>query len=167
MAVVNTKSNIVTNADGDPRVKNPALIMGGRLREQVGTVEVAAADDDTSTFRMGRVHSSWRISSLELFNDAITAGTSYDLGLYDIAANGGAVVNATLFASAVDLSSARVAPLDIRYEAGDIINVEKAIWELLGLTADPGKFYDLVLRANTIGSAAGTISLRTRYTAND
>lgn len=164
MGVVNTKSTQVSNGDASPPVLNAAYAGGGgAIRRLAGTVEVAAADDDTSTFRMVRVHSSWVIDSIKVFNDALTSGTSYDVGLHDIAAAGGAVVDADLFADAVDLSSARKATggVEVRFDraGSDLPDLNKQIWELLGLSTDPGKWYDLTLTANTIGSAAGTISM--------
>jgi hypothetical protein len=37
------------------------------------------------------VHSSWLVKGVRKFHDAITGGTSYDLGLYRTAGDGGAV----------------------------------------------------------------------------
>lgn len=172
MAVVNTKSTQVSNGDASPPVLNPTYAGGGGvLRRLAGTVEVAAADDDTSVFRMGRVHSSWVMNSIIILNDALTSGTSYDVGLHDIAAAGGAVVDADLFGDAVDLSSARKATggVEVRFDraGSDLPDLNKPIWELLALSVDPGKWYDLTLTANTIGSAAGTISLIATYCTAD
>lgn len=168
MAVVNTLSTVITGADSQPRVLTNAHLSRGQVFEAVGTVEVAAADSDTSTFRFARLRSSDRVSSIHVWSDAITAGTSFDIGLYRIAADGGAVVDADLFASAVDLSSA-VAGTDVTFEATatNISQIEKRLWELLGLSSDPGYDYDVVLTANTVGSAAGTISLRVRFCAGN
>lgn len=167
MAVVNTKSTLITNKDAAPPKANDNIIDGGRLKRFAATVEIAAADDDGSTLRLFRVHSSWAVDKLEILNDAITAGTSYDVGLYETAENGGALKNATAYASAVDMSTARVAPLDVAFEARNIDQIEKRVWQDAGDTADPKKFYDIVLRANTIGTAAGTISSRLYATVND
>lgn len=163
MATANTKATAVTNADATPPKMNALGIAGGRLRTLVGTVEVAAADDDNSVYRFARVHSSWRISAIELFNDAITAGTAYHVGIHETAENGAAAVDADVFATSVDLSSARVAPLDVTFEALDIAKIEKPLWEVLGLTSDPNKYYDLTMTGATVGTAAGTISIRVRY----
>lgn len=160
MAVANTKSNIIANADNPTATLSQAHLAGSSVRHPVAKVEVLAADDNGSVYRMFRVHSSERINSLSLLNDAITAGTSFDAGLHDTEANGGAVVQKDLFATAVDLSSARVAPLDITFEALNIDKAELMIWELLGLAADPNKYYDLTLTANTVGTADGTIVTR-------
>lgn len=165
MAVVNTKATNVTNPDSTPSKANPLHIHLARLYEIVGTVEVAVADSDASVYRMARVYSSWRISSVEVFNDAIQSGAVYDLGLYDIADNAGAVVSQELFASDVTMVTARSTPTELTYEATatNIDKIEKRLWELLGLTSDPGKWYDIAFTASTVGSGAGTISLRVRF----
>lgn len=163
MAVANTKSSTITRLDSTPRKAANLNLDGARIRARAATLEVAAADDDNSVYRFCRVHSRDRIRSIMLFNDAITNGTAYDVGLHDTLENGAAVVSQQLFGSAVDLSSARVAPLDVRYEAGDIVNMEKAVWELLALSADPNKEYDLTMVGTTVGTAAGTISVEMTY----
>jgi hypothetical protein len=164
MAVVNTKSAYVTALDAAaPQDKVLVTLAGGRVREVAGTVEVAAADDDTSVFRLVRVPSNAKIVGIYLYNDALTSGTSYDLGLYQTAANGGAVVDVDAYASALDLSSARVAPLECSFEARNIDKIQNLVWEDAGLSADPSRLYDIALTANTVGSAAGTISLRVLY----
>lgn len=166
MAVVNTKSTAISNADASPAVLNNPRVVNGFLRESVGTVEVAAADDNDSVFRFVRVPSNARISSVEVANDAITAGTDYDIGVYDTAAAGGAVVSVNLFGDAVDLSSAK-AFTDYTYEttATNISKVDQELWQLLGLTSDPAKFYDICATGVTVGTAAGTISMRVRFAA--
>ena len=166
MAVVNTKSTAISNADASPAVLNSPRVVNGFLRESVATLETAAGDDDGSVFRFVRVPSNARISSVEYANDAITSGTDYDIGVYDTAAAGGAVVSVNLFADALDLSSAH-AFTDVTYEttATNISKVDQELWQLLGLTSDPAKFYDICATGVTVGSAAGTISLRVRFAA--
>jgi hypothetical protein len=163
MGVVNTKATLIGNADSVP----PTLTnshMNGYLREMPGTVEVAAADSDGSVYRLVRVPSNCRVSELTLANDAITAGTSFDVGIYKTARDGGAVVSAALFASAVDLSSAHDFTNDLlEATATDISQCEKRLWELAGLSADPGIDYDICATGNTVGSAAGTISMKVKF----
>jgi len=167
MAVANTKSGLITNLDATPPVVNDIRVAGGAVRCQAATVEVAAADDAASTFRLFRIHSSDRIDKIELLNDAITAGTSYDLGVYKTAADGGAVVDADVFGTAIDMSSARVTPLDATFEALNIDQIAKKLWEVLALASDPDLMYDIVLTANTPGTAAGTISGRCYFVMTD
>lgn len=163
MAVVNTKSTAITNADASPTVLNGPHVENGMVRNSVGTVEVAAADSDGSVFRFVRIPSNARIKSIKVFCDAITAGTSFDCGLYQTAANGGAVLLAAAFASAVDLSTAITLGTEILFEAKDIANIQKRVWEDGGLSAEAIRFYDICLTGNTVGSAAGTISLSVDY----
>lgn len=169
MGVVNTLTNSVTNLDATPPVQNSLAIMGGVVREQVGTVEIAAADSDTSTYRLGRVHSSWRISQLSLFNDAITSGATFDLGLYRTAADGGAVVDANAYADNIALTSASLTGTELLFEGSSAVGVEdieEKVWQNAGLSSDPNVWYDIVLTGDSVGSGAGTVSLRTRYVAN-
>ena len=169
MGTANTKCTLVTNLDATPRVKNPQYLMGGVLREQVGTVEIAAADDDTSVYRLGRVHSSWRISEITLFNDAITSGSVFDLGLYRTAEDGGAVVDANAYADNITLVSASLTGVSLMFEGSSAVGVEdieQRVWENAGATSDPGYWYDVCFTGDTVGSGAGTVSLRIRYVAN-
>lgn len=163
MGVVNTKSNAVTNGDATPKVMNNSYIDGGMLREKVGFDEVAAADDDTSVYRFVRVSSGARISSIEILNDAITGGTDYDVGLHETEANGGAAVDANLFADAIDIAAGNTAWLDVTFEALNIDKIEKRVWEALGLTEDPGTEYDVTMTGSTVGTGAGTIAMRVRF----
>ena len=164
MAVANTKSTLITNADATPPVLTSPRTSGAHLREAVGTVEVAAADDNNSVYRFVRVRSNARISSVEHASDAVTGGTDYNIGVWDTAANGGVVVSENLFSDAIDMSSAH-AFTDGTYEttATNIASVEQELWQLLGLSSDPGKDYDIAAIGITVGTGAGTISLRVRY----
>ncbi len=121
------------------------------------TFEVAAADDDLSVYRVCRVPSNAVIKSIAVWNDAITSGTDYDIGLYDI--NSGAVVDKDLFTDGSTMATARDNVEQLTAPA--IEEIHKPIWEYaaLSLTKDPKKEYDLAVTANTVGTAAGTITL--------
>lgn len=164
MAVANTKSNAITNADASPRVPNNPYIEAGIMRVSVGTVETAAADDDGSVYRMVRIPSNARVHSIRVFCDTITAGTVYDCGLYQTAANGGAALDADCYATNVDLSTAITVGTEIAFEARDIANIEKRVWEDGAVSADPYLEYDICLTGDTVGSAAGTLSLAVIWT---
>lgn len=163
MAVANTKSTMITNADATPPVPTGSHICDGIVYEQVGYVEVAAADDDNSVYRFCRIPSNARISQLLIKNDAITGGTDYNVGFYDTAANGGAVITGgeSAYADAIDLSSGRAVYTDL----GQVIeeNGEKRAWELTSLTADPKKDFDVCLKGITVGTGAGTVAVLVRY----
>lgn len=162
MAVANTKATLITNADATPpTLSNPAL--NGRVCNASGTVETLAADDAASVYRLVRVPSNARILNLQLASDAITGANASDVGLYQTAANGGAVLDADFFATDVDISSA-TAFTDVLLEATatDIAKCEMPLWQLYGLSADPCIFYDICVTVNDV-TAAGTISMKVSY----
>lgn len=161
MAVANTKSTIITNGDATPPVPSLSAINRGRLMEQVGYVEVAAADDDNSVYRFCRIPANARISQVLIKNDAITGGTDYNLGVYATAEDGGAAVDDNALADALDLSSARAVYTDLTAIAEE--DGEKKLYELAGVSADPGTDYDVCLTGITVGTAAGTIAVIVRY----
>ncbi len=169
MAVVNTKSTAVTNADAATQTNLSLKIAGGRLRESVGTVEAVNGDSIGSTFRLARIRSNDRVSRVMLSCDAISSGAG-DVGIYDIAANGGAVVDADFFASAQSLASALV-NADVTHEADAAdagagfghADVEKPLWQALGLAADPYKLYDIAVTLTAAAAANGTIAMKVQY----
>lgn len=170
MSVANTKSTAITNNDATPPVMNARNIDGGVVREKVGTLEIAAADCANSVFRMVRVHSSWRISDIIRYNDAITSGSSFHVGLYETAENGGAAANANAYADAISLTSASVTGTHDLYEAGSdkgVEKIEQLVWQDAGQTSDPNKWYDLCYTGATPGSGAGTLSVRVQYVAGN
>lgn len=164
MAVANTKSTHITNADATPLVLTNDFISKGAMYETVGAVETLAADDANSVYRLCRVPSNARITSILLGTDAITGATASDVGVYQTAANGGAVVDADFFATDVNISAAATAFTEVLLEATatDIDKVEKRLWELLGLSADPGRDYDIAVTVNDV-TAAGTIAMKVKY----
>lgn len=130
------------------------------------TVSIAAADSDGSTYLiMKDIPEHTVIGQLEIENDAITAGTDYDIGLYNprtgLEASTGSKDN---YADGLDMSSAhtKLVPLD-GIAALTHSNTLKPVREVAGhdLTNKLGT-YDLVLTANTVGSAAGSITFRGR-----
>lgn len=166
MATEALKSLAITNRDATPQVKNSSFLEAGLLRESVGTVE-AGAGDTSSTYRMCQVPSNCRISQLMLFSDDVGASGAVDIGIYQTTANGGAVVDQDFFASAVDVNTAALNGSDVTYEAAtataQIDDIEKTLWNQLGLSADPGIMYDVVITPSTALATGGTLSMRVRY----
>lgn len=170
MAVEAIKSTAITTADATPPTPNqvPMRLANARLRESIGKAAVDAAGSIGSTYRILRVHSNWRLSELALSCTAITSAAG-DVGLYDVpTVNSGAVVDADLFASAQSLAAA-LANTDVMRESTTVTValLEARIFELLGLTTDPNKFYDVAITLTAAATAAGTVALRARFVAND
>lgn len=139
----------------------------GQLKSIVVTGEVAAADDNGSVYGLFLINSASGMFSLEVSNDAITNGTDYDVGIYEYSGNGtiGAVVDKDLFADGLDLSSATDKTNALT--APNIDELGKEIWEYaaLSLTSNPDKQYVVALTANTVGTAAGTITVHAQVLA--
>lgn len=168
MAVVTLKSTSVTNLDATPPVKNPFYKSEGPIREMVDTFSITNGDSAASTYRVCRVHSSWRISSILADAPDIGTTTTADIGLYDTAANGGAVADADVFASAIVLNAGAIANSDVTHESAVIAVADyaKRVWENLALTADPNKWYDLTVTLVGAADGTGVGALRVRYVGN-
>ena len=168
MAVVNTKTSSVTLADaGTPMKKS---LSGAILKESVGTLEAVSGDSIGSTYRMCRIASNARISRVLVSCDAITTCAA-DIGIYNVASvSSGAVVDADFFGSAVSLATA-LSNSDITHEADAADagagfgnqDVEKPLWQALGLSADPGRVYDVVVTLTAAAGSAGTVNLKVQY----
>lgn len=168
MAVVTVKAGAITNRDASPRVDNNPIIDKGLLREICGTVEITAADTSTSVYLFGQLPSNCRVSQILLFSDDCGSVTTADFGLYDTTANGSAAVSSALFATAVDIHSGALNAVDITHEAGvtgtsNIDAVEKFLWQELGLSSDPNKFYDIAMTLAATADIGGTVTLKVRY----
>lgn len=164
MATENLKSVAITNAEATPVVLNAGRVVRAQVFQGLGIVE-AAGGDAGSTYRAVRVPSNAFGIKVELATDDLGTGVTLDVGLYDVpTVNSGAVVDADFFASAVDVATAAVAPTNVTHESGvyGIEDVEKPLWEALGLSADPVKLYDITGTSNS-AAATGTIMFRVSY----
>lgn len=164
MATEALKSGAITNRDATPQVKNNSALEAGMMKACVGTVEMTTADAG-STYRMFEVPSNCRVDQLLLYCDDVGNAGAIDIGVYQTTANGGAVVDADFFASAVDINTAALNGSDVTHESGvyNIDDVEKPLWQALGLSSDPGIFYDIVLTSTTAAGTGGTVSLKGYY----
>lgn len=165
MATVTLFSTQITNRDASPRELNNGYLTKGMLFESVGTVETSAADDIGSTYNLCSIPSNARISDVLLTCDDLGTAGAANIGLYDTTANGGAVVDADFFASAQLLTSA-LDKTSVLHESAVFgkEDVEKRVWEILGLSSDPKKDYDVVLTLSAATVDAGTVSMHVRYT---
>lgn len=165
MAVENLKSTHIGNATSTPVVLNTAALGAGAvLHESAGTVTSAAAASATSTYRMCRIPSNARMSQVLLSNSAAGATGTANIGIYQTNDNGGAVVDAALFGSAVAITAAQN-HLDVTYESGGytLAESEKPLWEVLGLTADSQREYDVVITLTADVVAATAMNLKARF----
>jgi hypothetical protein len=165
MAVVTGKSTQITNRDASPRVINNGRIVAGEVKRAVGNFAIANGDSVASKFIVCSVPSRAVMKSVQVSSPDIGTTTAADVGLYRTTQDGGAVVDADFFASALSLSGGALAQSEVRFESGvvTIANIEKPIWEILGLSADPCVDYDVVLTLTGAADAAGTGLLEVEY----
>jgi hypothetical protein len=151
MAVVPRVSTSITNATTNPPIVNGPPRNGARMRHLREVIASAATDDATSVYRFFRVKSSDTVVRVYLSAaDATTAG-AVNCGLYQTVENGSAVVDADLFAAALDLAGGPYKNLDITFQSGEYTFAESMmpLWQAIGLTADPFREYDMCLVVST------------------
>lgn len=156
----NQNATPIANAVAVPKVISPSHNTRGKLYVAGSVIAKAAGDTDTHVYRYARVMSGDRIVSVLLRHVALIGASDVDIGLHDI--EGGAVVQKDLFADGLTLVTARASPVDVLGSGTNAVsaaNADKRIWELLGLSADPKKAYDLTLTFNTGGTATGAIAV--------
>jgi len=165
MATVHLKSGQVTNATASPRVINNPGVAGAEVRRTTGIITNSAADDVGSTYRYVRVPSNAIIKTLRFWSAASGATGQLNVGLYQTAENGGAVVDADLFASAIDPGGGALAAVDITHESGEYTFAESLLplWQVIGLTADPVRDYDIAATVSEIMADAVSHKLDVEY----
>jgi hypothetical protein len=96
----------------------------------------------------------------------IGSTTATDIGIYRTTADGGAVADADFFASAQALSSGPYDNVDITRESAVITpaNRHQAIWQILGLSADPQVRYDVALTLTGAADGSGSVDVTVQYT---
>jgi len=165
MATEALSSTPITNINATPQVRNNAGVDGGVLRQAVGTLEHAGGDAG-STYRMVRIPSNAAGIAVVLSADDAGVTGLIDIGIYQTSSNGGAVVDADFFASAYDVKTAAVAQVEVQHESTvyGLEDVEKPLWQALGLSADPHRDYDVVITSTEALATASTLTLRVTYT---
>ena len=167
MAVVNkfgTVNNFSSNDNLGARKISENANNGAFLHYVRDTIETLANDTAASVYRLARIPSNAILKEVIYDNDALTGGTSYSLGFYDVPeTNSGAVISAAALVSAVSLVSASTGLGSNGMAAVDIANKHKKVFELAGLTADPKKLVDVAFTANTPATVAGTITVTVVY----
>ena len=143
-----------------PKEKADGAIQSGRLRRVVDTVEASAGASQTSKYYLGDIPSNAVIdpdlSKLHFDDLTATGAPTLDIGVEE--ADG--TVHDTALGNGADCTSAG----SVSVGASDIADYGKAVWELAGLSSDPGGLMKMYV---TVQDAAvdtgGTITLRVVY----
>jgi len=167
------KSTALTNLDATPVVPNLAgLGAFGRLVSVFGSCAVADAKTTGSTYQLVRMSSAARLVSIKLWLDSAVTTMAGDVTLYYSSSTvdgtdptkQGTLVTAHIFKTALDLH-AIVAPTEY-YLGGTITGASlgKRLWELAGLSSDPGGKMDLTLVTTGTQSGAAVLNAVVQYT---
>lgn len=157
MAVENKYVGTLTAAG---KLDNAAKTIGDRVIWMTNTVEIAAADDDGSVYRFFKsVPSNLIPVEITITTDGQTGMTDCDLGLYKVGVSG-AVVDKDVLMDGQTLASAltRASGHQLGLAAVNIADIGKSL-ATLSAQSNPDTSYDIALTANTVGSAAGTVSI--------
>lgn len=166
MAVVTTKSTVITNRDATPAVINDGRLEKGSLRSSHGYVTAVNGDSIGSKFVVASVPSTAMVRKVLLSCVAITTCAA-DIGVYRNTADGGAVVDVDMFGSAVSLASA-LNNSDVTNESTTftVAEQEKPLWQAAGLTSNPGGSLDIVLTLTAAAGSGGVVGLAVEYVDN-
>jgi hypothetical protein len=167
MAVEHLKSTYLTNLDATPYLQNTVGEGApGTLRHSGGYATVSASASVGSTYQLARIPTNAKVKALVFESEAQGAG-KFQIGVYysdstidgTAVANQGAVVSGSVafFASDIDCSSA-VARAGYTNNSGNYTMDKRAqpLWQALGLTTDPGGFFDIVATVHTTAVTTGT-----------
>lgn len=173
MAVEHVLSTPITNEAATPAVANTTgQGAAGPLREVSAYTVALASSSQNSTYRFVRVPTNAKIKSVKFASEAQAAGT-IDIGVYyptigktakaDLAAN---AIERNYFADAIALTSASVLT-EVLGDGGSgwvPSEINTPLWQALGLSSDPGGFFDIVGTVNTaITTGTGDMCLSVGY----
>ena len=128
----------------------------GYLKSAQGYVANAADDSATSVHRFVRVPTNAVVRSVKFSTGAATTAGAIDIGVYRTTNDGGAVVDADLFASALDLTGGPFTNAEQIGESGELTLAERAqpLWQAAGASEDPGGYYDIAATITTTYNGA-------------
>ena len=155
------KSTLATNAVAEPRVASKNR---GVLKSAADTAEIANGANGDSMILKCKVPVTSVIRSVRVASDDLVGLATLSVGFHkqDNAPLGTSytAVDVDAIANEIDVNGAAVAFTEVRFSIQGIETVNKAAWELAGLSARPeyGELF-VSLTAETGTEAAGTVSM--------
>lgn len=142
----------------------------GRVLGDSVVYEAAGAMADNTVILLGEVPVDAPILDIIFASDDLGTTGLVNVGLYPGNIDPALITDASAvdedcFATLIDVNTAAVAPVSVRYEAANIDTTGKLAWEIAGLSAKPDYptfFLALTLAAAT--TAGGTLATRWSYT---
>src|ERR1700682_3855904 len=177
MATEIVKSGVLTNRDANPPV--PSDLRGaGRNFQKPALCTPTTGVLLNSQYGFFSLPSNAVIVSALLSCAALGAATAGDIGLWETptvggfsattgwATQAGSIANAKQFLGAATSLVAAQTKTQLAYLNATFMTIAKAdqkIWQLLGLTIDPNRDYDVVLTNTTTITAGGAVLLEIEY----
>lgn len=164
MAIVDRNSDVIANLVAVPATRNNS-ILEGRKMEAIGIVTPAADDTANSVHRFVRVPSNARISDVRIAAADATMAGAYNIGFYRTEEDGGEVVDADALAAAFDLSGGPFYWSSVLVVGVvSIAESKMPVWQLAGLSADPGGYLDIAgTISTTFNGGPTTVGLKVDY----
>ena len=154
-------SDLVSNFEATPQVKNSAGLLHGSVRVAQGTIVVAAGDsDDNDIVMLAPIPSNAVVPQIFVGSDTFGGSCTYNVGIYQ---TDGTVVDEDYFATTVADAAAMA---DVRHEAADINTAGKMMWEMAGESSDTGGFYYIAATMAAAGGTEGDMSFVINYVVN-
>tara|TARA_R100001463_G_scaffold32184_1_gene72267 strand:- start:516 stop:995 length:480 start_codon:yes stop_codon:yes gene_type:complete len=154
-------TDLVANQLASPQVLNNAAELHGVLRTACGTVELAAGDStDNDVVLLAPLPSKSTINQLYVGSDDFGGSCTFNVGVHNY---DGTVADEDCFATAVADDAAMA---DVRHEVATINTVGQKLWEIAGLTSDPGGLLYVSITFAATGGTAGTLSWNVSYAVN-
>lgn len=176
MAAATFKGTLITNLEAAPILQGDRGQTGNGLKvafvtEEVGTT---AIDEINDIQLLLPLPSGARMLSLVIWNDDLDAHATptlaVDVGGYYgndvVGQTSGTAIDVNNIASAITtLQAANTTGVEILFEAQDINGIGKPLWEILGLTSNPGGTIYIGMKATAAAATAtaGTVTLRALY----
>lgn len=170
MAVVQTNSDILANIYGtSPNLLNPTYLDHDLENTIIGTVAVVSTDNIGSQYRICRLNSNDTVQSLFTVSDALGGACTMKLGLYEVNSTTAAEstsANTGLFVTNGSPQSfvSALTGTENRWTTLTASGMKKRVWELLGLSSDPKKNYDLCWTVVAVPASSGTVATRVKIT---
>lgn len=178
MATTLLKSVQITNLDATPVViGSTGENAVGNLRVVTGSVTPLSSDDTSSFYKLVRIPTTAKVKKVEIMSRIASAGSAdINIVFSDSTTDGTppalqgtipqmSAANNKLFGAAQSLVLAG-APTDFTFKNSTNFpqaSREKPLWEVLGMTADPGGFFDIEADVTTAVTTGGELTCAVYY----
>ncbi len=159
MAVVDKRQYVTT--DNTPA--DALRVSGADSIEIVATASITSGDTSASIYRIAELPANYVPVWGQLVTAGITSLADVDLGLYETAEHGNAVIDVDALVDGVDISSAIVmADNSSAIAAISAANQAAALYTLASDTSSERQSYVLALTLNDTAGATGTLVVKLR-----